>query len=69
MTTTIFLVPGMTCGHCQQAVTTELSKLDGVTQVDVNLETKSVSVVSVNELAWEQVVEAVDEAGFEAVAS
>ena len=69
MTTTNFLVPGMTCGHCQQAVTTELSKLDGVTQVDVNLETKSVSVVSVNELAWEQVVEAVDEAGFEAVAS
>lgn len=69
MTTTNFLVPGMTCGHCQQAVTTELSKLDGVTQVDVNLETKSVSVVSVNALVWEQVVEAVDEAGFEAVAS
>ena len=69
MTTTNFLVPGMTCGHCLQAVTTELSKLDGVTQVDVNLETKSVSVVSVNALVWEQVVEAVDEAGFEAVAS
>lgn len=67
--TTAFVVPGMTCGHCQQAVTSELSKLDGVIKVDVNLETKSVSVVSACELVWEQIVEAVDEAGFEAVVS
>lgn len=69
MTTTTFRVPGMTCGHCKQAVTTELSKLEGVSTVDVDLDTKAVTVTSGAALAWARIVEAVDEAGFEAVAS
>lgn len=69
MTTTTFRVPGMTCGHCKQAVTTELSKLAGVSAVDVDLDTKAVTVTSGAALAWARIVEAVDEAGFEAVAS
>lgn len=69
MTTTTFRVPGMTCGHCKQAVTTELSKLEGVSTVDVDLDTKAVTVTSGAALAWARIVEAVDEAGFEAIAS
>ncbi len=67
MSTITFSVPGMTCGHCEQAVSSEIGKLPGVTEVDVNLETKVVKVSSQQELAWSDLVAAVDEAGFEAV--
>jgi copper chaperone len=63
-----FAVPGMTCGHCKQAVTTELSKLTGVSTVDVDLDSKAVTVTSSGALDWNAISEAVDEAGFEAVA-
>ena len=67
MTTTTFRVPGMTCGHCKQAVTTELSKLAGVSTVEVDLDTKAVTVTSGAALAWAQIAEAVYEAGFEVI--
>jgi copper ion binding protein len=69
MTTTTFQVPGMTCGHCKGAVTDELSKINGVTAVDVDLDTKKVSFESDAVVEWQIIVEAIDEAGFEAVKS
>ena len=69
MSNTTFSVPGMTCGHCEQAVSTELSKIAGVTSVAVDLETKRVVVSSESPVDWKVIVDAVDEAGFEAVAS
>ena len=69
MTTTTFLVPGMTCGHCKSAVTDELSKINGVTHVDVDLDSKKVTIESESDVEWQVIVDAVDEAGFEAVAS
>ena len=66
--TTTFRVPGMTCGHCEKAVTTEVMKIDGVENVQVDLDTKRVVVASDQQLAWADLVSAVDEAGFEAVA-
>ena len=68
MTTTTFLVPGMTCGHCQGAVTDELSRINGVTNVDVDLDSKKVTIKSEADVEWQVIVDAVDEAGFEAVA-
>jgi copper chaperone len=69
MTTTVFSVPGMTCGHCKQAVTTEVGKIAGVSSIDVDLDTKKVTVTSSELLAWSDLVSAIDEAGFEAVAN
>lgn len=69
MTTTTFLVPGMTCGHCTGAVTDELSKINGVTNVDVDLDSKKVTIESEAVVEWLVIVGAVDEAGFEAVAN
>ena len=69
MTTTTILVPGMTCGHCKSAVTDELSKINGVTNVDVDLDSKKVTIKSEADVEWQVIVGAVDEAGFEAVAS
>jgi copper chaperone CopZ len=69
MKTTIFLIPGMTCGHCKGAVTDELSKINGLTNIDVDLDTKKVTIESEAVVEWQVIVDAVDEAGFEAVAS
>lgn len=69
MTMTTFLVPGMTCGHCTGAVTDELSKINGVTNVDVDLDSKKVTIESEAVVEWPVIVGAVDEAGFEAVAN
>lgn len=68
MTTTVFSVPGMTCGHCKQAVTSEVGKIAGVSVIDVDLDTKKVTVTSEGPIAWADLASAVDEAGFEAVA-
>jgi copper chaperone len=65
MTTTTFIVTGMTCGHCVAAVTEEVMKVDGVSSVQVDLETGSVTIESdapVDPIAF---AEAVDEAGYE----
>jgi copper chaperone len=57
-------VPGMTCGHCEAAVTTEVGRVSGVTSVDVDLETKLV-VVRGTDLDRGAVVAAIDEAGYD----
>jgi copper chaperone len=59
-----YTVTGMTCGHCVSAVTTELSRLPGVSDVQVDLPTGRVVVTSAAELPADQVRAAVDEAGY-----
>jgi copper chaperone CopZ len=66
MSTQIFQVDGMTCGHCASAVAEELQALDGVTAVDVELVaggTSTVSVEAARELTAAEVSDALDEAG------
>lgn len=64
-TTTVYRVTGMTCGHCEGAVTTEISALPGVSSVRAVAATGEVTVVSAAPLADEDVRAAVDEAGYE----
>ncbi|MFD7095233.1 heavy-metal-associated domain-containing protein [Streptomyces xanthophaeus] len=64
-TTTVYRVTGMTCGHCEGAVTSELSALPGVSSVKAVAATGEVTVVSAAELTDEDVRAAVDEAGYE----
>ncbi len=59
-----FTVPGMTCGHCEAAVKGEVTKVTGVTDVAVNLDTKIVTVAG-DTLDRDAIVAAIDEAGFE----
>ena len=65
MPTTTYRVDGMTCSHCVNAVTSEISKLEPVTAVEVDLETGEVTVSSDAPLDEEAVRAAVDEAGYE----
>jgi copper chaperone len=60
-----FTVSGMTCGHCVQAVTSELAKLPGVSNVSVDLSTGVATVESSRALDSAEVGAAVDEAGYE----
>ncbi|MFE7096601.1 heavy-metal-associated domain-containing protein [Streptomyces erythrochromogenes] len=64
-TTTVYRVTGMTCGHCEGAVTSELTALPGVTSVKAVAASGEVTVVSAAPLADEDVRAAVDEAGYE----
>ncbi|RUR01743.1 heavy-metal-associated domain-containing protein [Labedella endophytica] len=62
-----YLVAGMTCGHCVSAVTEELSAIDGVESVSVDLNAGGVSTVDVTlsrPLAAADVEAAVVEAGY-----
>ena len=65
--TTIYLVPGMTCDHCKVAVTEEVTKVDGVAAVSVDLDIKLVRIDGGADHT--ALVAAIDEAGYDAVAA
>ncbi|MDX3527262.1 heavy-metal-associated domain-containing protein [Streptomyces sp. ID05-39B] len=65
--TTLYKVSGMSCGHCEGAVSGEISAISGVTSVKAVASTGEVTVVSATALDDEAVRAAVDEAGFELV--
>jgi copper chaperone len=70
MTTTTYLVSGMSCDHCVHAVDQEVSALAGVEQVDVELSADGASRVTVTSsepLDGDAVRAAIDEAGYELV--
>ncbi|MEY9991488.1 copper chaperone CopZ [Streptomyces sp. V4I8] len=66
--TAVYKVSGMSCGHCEGAVSGEISELPGVSSVKAVASTGEVTVVSAAPLDDEAVRAAVDEAGFELVA-
>lgn len=59
-----YTVQGMTCDHCVNAVTTEVMRLPGVSDVDIDLDTGAVMVRSEVALDRSAVAAAVDEAGY-----
>ncbi|GAA2699004.1 MULTISPECIES: heavy-metal-associated domain-containing protein [Actinoplanes] len=63
--TSTYTVKGMTCSHCVNAVTEELTALPGVAGVQVDLSSGGVTVTSEAPLADDAVRAAVDEAGYE----
>ncbi|MFJ3585177.1 heavy-metal-associated domain-containing protein [Streptomyces sp. NPDC090127] len=65
--TTVYQVKGMTCGHCEGAVSSEISEIAGVSSVKAVASTGQVTVVSATALDEEAVRAAVDEAGYELV--
>ncbi|MFC9061673.1 heavy-metal-associated domain-containing protein [Streptomyces sp. NPDC057074] len=65
--TTVYKVSGMSCGHCEGAVSGEISEIAGVTSVQAVASTGEVTVASGAPLDDDVVRAAVDEAGFELV--
>lgn len=60
---TNYTVTGMTCEHCVNHVTGEVSALDGVQAVDVKLDGGTMAVTSDAEIDFDAITEAVAEAG------
>jgi len=69
MTVSTYTVQGMTCGHCVNAVTDEVSQIGGVQNVAVDLDSGLVTVTSEEPVAEDDIREAVVEAGYELVGS
>ncbi|MFJ8155765.1 heavy-metal-associated domain-containing protein [Streptomyces sp. NPDC094468] len=65
--TAVYQVTGMSCGHCEGSVSSEISGLPGVSSVKAVASSGEVTVVSAAPLDDEAVRAAVDEAGFELV--
>ena len=66
-TTQDVLVDGMTCSHCVMSVTEELSEIDGVDSVSVDLNAGGASRVTIHSagpIDAAQVRAAVEEAGY-----
>ncbi len=61
-------VEGMSCEHCRAAVETALKTLDGVNEVEVQLETGTVTVdYDEGRGAEEELSEAIQNAGYKVV--
>lgn len=58
----------MSCSHCEKAVKNALSEIQGVSDVAVDLEGKTVTVVYDTEQAEEDnLAEAIEDAGYDVV--
>ena len=65
MTTATYTVVGMTCGHCVNSVTEEVTQVPGVTAVDVDLASGGLTVTSDTAINDAAVQAAVEEAGYQ----
>lgn len=68
MGTTAYAVEGMTCGHCVAAVSREVTRIEGVTGVQIQLVPEGVSRVEVESSARvdrTRVAAAVAEVGYD----
>ena len=67
MTSTLtYSVPGVSCAHCRHAIQSEVSQVEGVESVDVDLDAKTVTVTG-GPLDEHAIIGAIDEAGYEVV--
>ena len=64
-TSQTYTVTGMTCGHCVASVTEEVEEIPGVENVNVVLETGSVTVTSSEPVDDAAVKTAVEDAGYQ----
>jgi copper chaperone CopZ len=66
MTETItYTVPGIHCAHCGMSIREEVSEVQGVEEVDVDLDAKVVTIRG-RELSDERLRAAIGEAGYQA---
>ena len=67
MITDYFRVPDISCDHCVRAITKEVGALPGVEQVVVDLADKSVRVHHEGKVSTEELMRAINEAGYDEV--
>ena len=65
--TTNFTVPEITCDHCKSTIINTLSTVDDIELVEVNIETKDVTLKSSEEIDLDLVKSLLDEQGYTVV--
>lgn len=69
MTKRTYNVPEVHCDHCIAAINRELGQIDGVEDIQVDLETKIVTLQASDSVSEERIVEGLYEAGFDVAPS
>ena len=67
MSTSEYQVTGMSCGHCEVAIRSEVGQVPGVDSIDVSAQTGKLVVTSAHPIDDAAILAAVDEAGYQAV--
>ena len=65
--TTKFSVPEISCDHCKSTIINTLSTVDDIELVEVNIETKDVTLKSSEEIDLDLVKSLLDEQGYTVV--
>lgn len=65
MSVVVSSVPGMSCGHCEEALTAAVRPLAGVETVAVDVTGKTVTVTAAPGFDVEAALAAVDDAGYD----
>lgn len=67
MNTVIYSVPDMSCAHCKARIENEINKLNGLQNVDVDVDEKRLTATFDRNLIQEKdIVDAVNKAGYTA---
>ena len=66
-TTRTFDVPGISCGHCKAAIEEEVGGLDGITEVAVDVDHRTVTVTG--DASDEHITATLEEIGYEVAAN
>jgi copper chaperone len=67
MKNTILNVEGMSCSHCVNAVEKAVGALDGVSEVNVDLDSKKVTVDHDEKVTLESIKNAIEDQGYDVV--
>ena len=65
----VFTVPEISCGHCKDTIESTLSNVESIESVSVDIEKKSVEVISSSDLDMMNVSQLLDEQGYTVVQS
>lgn len=69
MSTTTYVVEGMTCGSCAGKVTDRVEQIPGVTDVDIDIATGGVTLTTDAPVSDETVKQAIEEIGYKVAAA
>ena len=65
----VFTVPEISCGHCKDTIESTLNNVESIESVSVNIEKKSVEIISSSDLDMMNVSQLLDEQGYTVVQS
>ena len=65
----VFTVPEISCGHCKDTIESTLNNVESIASVSVDIEKKSVEVISSSDLDMMNVSQLLDEQGYTVVQS